>query len=469
MAHLQPPNIIETTHIFPPKGTVPSTTLPLTFFDAPWLNLPLSEFLFFFSYQNSTDCFLKDILPNLKQSLSITLKHFFPYAGKLIIPPRPDPPYLRYKDGEDSLLLIVAESTGTADFNDLKADSAKDIRVLHGVMPKLPPPHVSPEGILMRPTRVMQVTIFPGAGICIGNSATHFVADGVTFSHFMKYWMTLTKSKGQDPAATLLLPSPPDHSCRNMIKDPGEVAKGHLERFWSQNSGKHSSHAMPENMVRATFTMSRKQIENLKHWVTEQSENQSPVSTFVVYLAFTWVSLIKTLIEDSGKEGDKDEVFHLMINVDCRNRLKYAETEPIPQTYFGNCIAPGIVSVKKRDLLGKKGVLAASDALTARISDMLSSDLLKTAPSWGQGVRKWAMSRFPTSIAGAPKLRMYDMDFGLGKPCKMDIAHIETGGSIAFAESRDGSNGVEIGIALEKKTMDAFAMILQEGIKEFET
>ncbi|KAG7595745.1 Transferase [Arabidopsis suecica] len=467
-AQLQPYNIIETCHISPPKATVPSTTLPLTFFDAPWLSLPLADSLFFFSYQNSTDSFLKDFVPNLKHSLSITLQHFFPYAGKLIIPPRPDPPYLHYNDGEDSLVFTVAESTET-DFDQLKSDSPKDISVLHGVLPKLPPPHVSPEGIQMRPIMAMQVTIFPGAGICIGNSATHVVADGVTFSHFMKYWMSLTKSSGKDPA-TVLLPSLPIHCCRNIIKDPGEVAAGHLERFWSQNSAKHISHVTPENMVRATFTLSRKQIDNLKSLVTEQSENQSPVSTFVVTLAFIWVSLIKTLVQDSetkANEEDKDEVFHLMINVDCRNRLKY--TQPIPQTYFGNCMAPGIVSVKKHDLLGEKCVLAASDAITARIKDMLSSDLLKTAPNWGQGVRKWVMSHYPTSIAGAPKLGLYDMDFGLGKPCKMEIVHIETGGSIAFSESRDGSNGVEIGIALEKKKMDVFDSILQQGIKKFAT
>lgn len=468
MAHLQPPNIIETCHISPPNGTVSSTTLPLTFFDAPWLSLPLAESLFFFSYQNSTECFLKDFVPNLKQSLSITLQHFFPYSGKLIIPPRPDHPYLRYNDGEDSLVFTVAESIGT-DFDELKTDSPKDTRVLHDVLPKLPPPYVFPEGIQMRPTMVIQVTIFPGAGICIGTTATHVAADGVTFSHFMKYWMTLTKSKGKDPA-TVLLPSLPIHSCRNMIKDPGEVGAGHLERFWSRNSGRNSSHVTPENMVRATFTLSRNQIDNLKSWVTEQSENQSPISTFVVTLAFIWVCLIKTLVQESeteAREEDKDEVFHLMINVDCRNRLKY--TEPIPQTYFGNCMAPGIVSVKKRDLLDQKSVLAASDAINARIKDMLSSDLLGTAPTWGQGVRKWVMSRFPTSIAGAPKLGLYDMDFGLGKPCKMEIVHIETGGSIAFSESRDGSNGVEIGIALEKKKMDMFASILQQEKKKFET
>uniref|UniRef100_A0A1J3CFT1 Coumaroyl-CoA:anthocyanidin 3-O-glucoside-6''-O-coumaroyltransferase 1 n=1 Tax=Noccaea caerulescens TaxID=107243 RepID=A0A1J3CFT1_NOCCA len=222
-------------------------------------------------------------------------------------------------------------------------------------------------------------------------------------------------------------------------------------------------------MVRATFTISRNQIDNLKHWVTEQSTIQSHVSTFVVTLAFAWVSLIKTLVQDSeteAREEDKDQVFHLLINVDCRNRLKC--TEPIPPTYFGNCMAPAIVSVKKRVLLGENGVLAASDAITARIKEMLSSDLLKTAPTWGQGVGKWVMSRFPTSIAGAPKLGMYDMDFGLGKPCKVEMVHIETGGSIAFSDSRDGSNGVEIGIALEKKKMDAFALIIQEGIKKFE-
>ncbi|CAH2039020.1 unnamed protein product [Thlaspi arvense] len=469
MAPLQSPNIIETSHISPLRGTVPSTTLPLTFFDAPWLSLPLGESLFFFSYQNSTERFLRDFVPNLKQSLSISLQHFFPYAGNLIIPPRPDPPYLSYKDGEDSLLFTVAESVGT-DFDCLKTDSPKDIRVLHDFLPKLPPPLVSPEGVQTRPAMVIQVTIFPGRGVCIGNTSTHVAGDGVTFTHFMKYWMSLTKSNGSGPA-TLLLPAPPVHSYRSMIKDPGEVAAGHLERFWSQNSGKHGSHDPPTNMVRATFTMSRNQIDNLKHWLTEQSTIQSPVSTFVVTLAFTWVSLIKTLVQDSETEAngeDKDEeVFHLMVNVDCRNRLKYKEV-PIPTTYFGNCMAPGIVSVNKRELLGQKGVLAASEAIAAKIKDMLSSDLLKTAPSWGQGVRKWVMSRFPTSIAGAPKLGLYDMDFGLGKPCKMELVHIEAGGSIAFSESKDGRNGVEIGIALEKNKMDVFALILQQGLKKFE-
>ncbi|VVA89837.1 unnamed protein product [Arabis nemorensis] len=458
MAHFQPPRIIETSHISPPKGTVPSTTLPLTFFDAPWLTLPLGESLFFFSYQNSTDRFLKDFVPNLKQSLSLTLQHFFPYAGNLIILPRPDPPYLRYTDGEDSLVFTVAESVG-ADFDDLKTDSAKDIRVLHDLLPKLPPPHVSPEGTQIRPVMVLQVTIFPGRGVCIGNTSTHVAGDGVTITHFMKYWMSLTKSNCSDPT-TILLPSPPIHTCRDVIKDPGEVAAGHLERFWSQNSGNHSSHDPPPNMVLATFAISRNQIDNLKHWVPE------PVSTFVVTLAFTWVTLIKTLIEDNKTEAnEEDEVFHLMINVDCRNRLKY--TEPIPQTYFGNCMAPGIVSVNKRDLLGEKGILTASNAITARIKDMLSSDLLKTAPTWGDGVRKWVMSRFPISIAGAPKLGLYDLDFGLGKLCKMEIVHIQTGGSIAFSESRDGSNGVEIGLALEKAKMDAFASNLKQGINKF--
>ncbi|CAN8311166.1 unnamed protein product [Cochlearia groenlandica] len=457
MTYLKPLNIIETSHISPPNATVPSTTLPLTFFDAPWLSLPLAESLYFFSYQNSTDSFIKDFVPNLKQSLSLTLQHFFPYAGNIIIPPRPEPPYLRYNHGQDSLLFVVAESTGT-DFNDLKADSAKDVKVLHDLLPKLPPPHVSPEGIQTQPIMVIQVTIFPGKGVCLGNRATHVVADGVTFAHFMKYWMCLTKSNGGDLTT---LPSLPIHSCRAMIKDPGEVAKGHLERFWSQSTKNNGSHATHENMVRATFTMSRNQIDNLKSLVTQ---NQSPVSTFVVTLAFTWVSLIKTLVQHSDTEKDKDEeeVFHLMINVDCRNRLKY--TEPIPPTYYGNCMAPGIVSVKKQDLLGEKGFLAASEAIKTRIKEMLSSDLLKTALTWGQSVRKWVMSRFPVSIAGAPSLGLYDMDFGLGKSLKMELVHIETGGSIAFSESRDGSNGVEIGLALEKKNMDNFALILQQEI-----
>lgn len=51
----------------------------------------------------------------------------------------------------------------------------------------------------------------------------------------------------------------------------------------------------------------------------------------------------------------------------------------------------------------------------------------------------------------------------------MEIVHIETGGTIAVSESRDGSNDTEIGLALQKKKMNAFALILQQGVKKFET
>ncbi|CAN6892840.1 unnamed protein product [Brassica oleracea] len=151
-------------------------------------------------------------LPNFKQPLSVTLQHFFPCVGRMITPPRPDPPYLRYNDGQDSLLFTIA-------------DTPKDIIVSHDFLPKLPSPHESPEGIQTRQVLVIQVTIFPGKRIFIGNTSSHVAGDGVSFTHFM----SLTKSIGIDPA-TLLLSSPPIHSCRNNIKDPGQ-------RFWSQNSG----------------------------------------------------------------------------------------------------------------------------------------------------------------------------------------------------------------------------------------
>ncbi|XP_010522645.1 PREDICTED: coumaroyl-CoA:anthocyanidin 3-O-glucoside-6''-O-coumaroyltransferase 2 [Tarenaya hassleriana] len=462
-------NVIETSHVSPPRGSAPSVTLPLTFFDVPWLTLPLVQSVFFYSYNDSTAQFLSDTLPILKHSLSLTLQHFYPFAGALICPPRPEPPYLRFIDGQDSLLFTVAEST-EHNFEHLKADYPKDVRLLHDLLPKLPPAiEIAPERVLKRPVMAIQVTVFPNTGICIGKTQSHVSSDGVSAMHFIKYWTSMCKSMtvDRDSLHRLSLP-PPNLTSRAAIKDPADIIKGHLERFWSiksENGDRHDTIDRPRNMVRATFSMSRAQIENLKQWVHERSANQSPVSSFVVTVAFTWACLIKSLMDDADKEQGNDETFRLLNNVDCRNRLKC--DEHIPSTYFGNCMAPGIVSVKKRDLLGENGVMEAAKAIAGQIKEMLSSDILRTAPTWSGEVRKWVMTRFKMSVAGAPQLRMYDMDFGIGKPCKVEIVHVESGDSFALLNSREGRDGIEIEIALANDRMEAFTKQFDEGIKIF--
>ncbi|KAJ0807859.1 putative anthocyanin 6''-O-malonyltransferase [Helianthus annuus] len=88
MASFQHLTVLEESQVSPPVATVGDRLLSLTFFDFMWLRLPPIHLLFFYELSNITQTqFTETISPNLKHSLSITLQHFFPFAGKLFVYP----------------------------------------------------------------------------------------------------------------------------------------------------------------------------------------------------------------------------------------------------------------------------------------------------------------------------------------------------------------------------------------------
>ncbi|XVF84349.1 hypothetical protein PTKIN_Ptkin17bG0029700 [Pterospermum kingtungense] len=67
-------------------------------------------------------------------------------------------------------------------------------------------------------------------------------------------------------------------------------------------------------------------------------------------------------------------------------------------------------------------------------------------------------------ILNSPKLRVYETDFGFGRPRKSEVVHIGTHGSISVAESRDEAGGVEFGLALASAELDKFNAIFEQGL-----
>lgn len=111
-AQFDPVKVFEHHQISPPPDSVPTTSLPLTFFDITWINCCPIQRVFLYRVQFSTAQFTEEILPKLKNSLSLALQRFFPLCGNFVIPPQPSEPYILYKAG-DSVPLLVAQSDGT--------------------------------------------------------------------------------------------------------------------------------------------------------------------------------------------------------------------------------------------------------------------------------------------------------------------------------------------------------------------
>ncbi|KAJ7948238.1 putative Anthocyanin 5-aromatic acyltransferase [Quillaja saponaria] len=450
--------IINLCQVAPPLGSAPSTTLPLTFFDIPWLFCRPMERVFFYEYPYPTHHFIQTILPTLKLSLSLTLQQFFPFASNLICPPQPNKPHLLYVGG-DAVSFTVAEST--ADFNHLVANYPKDVNELHPFVPRLPLARVLDDGTRVVPLIAIQVTVLPNSGIAICVKFLHVAADGRAFHHFMKSWASIFRSKGD---LTCIENSLPFHN-RAVVEDPIGLGPNFVKQWWNSGASEYKEdanlllvHDFLKNKVRATLLLGRTQIEKLKHWVSKnESEAMVRTSTFVVTCAMMWVCWIK-----SEQSTNNEQLCHFVLVADCRDRYGFS----IPQTYFGNCLALCFVPLKRRELVAENGIVEAVKAIGNKVRELESEGVLRGAERWMLDWKEvMEQGHHLVTVAGSPKLDVYQTDFGWGRPKKSEAVQIDMSESMSIAESRDEKGGIEIGLALERAQMDKFNSIYGNFLK----
>jgi hypothetical protein len=455
--------VIEQSQVAPPPNSVPNTSLPLTLLDIPWLLCRPMQRLFFYQLPQSTHSFTQAILPTLKHSLSLTLRHFFPLAGNLVCPPRTHKLHILYTEG-NSVPLTVAEAAG--DFNHLIANYPRDVRELHPFVPQLPPTRVSSENTRVIPLMAMQVTVFPNEGICIGITFCHVAADGRAFHHFIKSWAAICRTGGD---LSCLDRSPPFHD-RAVIEDPNGLEHNFLEDWWNWGSAWKDDIGLINDYgdkVRATFVLRRAHIEGLKQWVRGQSMNKEEleplqISTFVVTCALIWVWLIKSQHSGVSNFSASSELCYFAFVADCRNRLKF----PIPSTYFGNCLAICIVPLERFKLVGETGIFEAVKTIGNKVRQ-LETEALRGAETWLLDWKEKSETGNLVTVAGSPRLGVYETDFGWGRPKKSEVVHIDITGAISLSECRDEDGAIEVGLALSKRDIGDFTAIWEQSLKLF--
>ncbi|KAF8007969.1 hypothetical protein BT93_K1838 [Corymbia citriodora subsp. variegata] len=466
--------ILHRHDVSPPANTVPPTALPLTFFDILWLFCCPMQRLFFYNFPQSPPSFAHTTLPLLVRSLSLCLRRFFPFAGNLVLPQAPpQKPHILYSDG-DSLSFTVAESA--ADFAELISDEPRDATLIHPLVPQFPPPRDS-NGARLWPLMAIQVTLFPNKGICIGVRFFHIAADGRSFTHFMKSWASIHRSGG-DPTCVESDDLGPFHD-RGVIKDLNGVDAIFLKDWWSFVGSKPSPGVSEAPLalgdkVRATFVFKKAHIDRLKAHVLSQLKSDTidlvsdPIhlSTFVVTCAFVWVCIVQSKDEERGhhdqSESDKGELRHFCFPADCRGRLEYS----IPSTYFGNCLSPNIISEKKGTLLSKSGFPHAAKVIARRVKEIGMRGALRGSEEWTRVFNTIDFTNLVT-VAGSPRHKVYDTDFGWGRLRKAYMVHIDQSCSISLVENKDGDGGVEVGLALTRICMEKFISLFEKGLKSF--
>jgi Transferase family len=440
--------IFESTSIAPPPGTVSGhATLPLTFFDVLWMHHhhPSVERLFFYRYPHlATGQFFSSLVPSLKSSLSLALEKFYPLAGNLQLAPGTQDKYeICYIDG-DSVSFTVAQFDGK--FEDFSGNHERECSRFQCFIPELP------KSDKLQPLFSVQVTVFPEQGVAIGIAIHHALCDGMSSMQFMQEWAAACRSQTQTSSDGPIID-------RTLVSDPSDLYSnfhhGMLEFKKAMSS--MSVPAPPVELMLATFTLSQERIQKLKQLVLNDAKERNVsfrCSTLVVAVAYMVVGYVQ------AKGFDKIGKFCFGLPADYRARIQPS----LPAEYFGNCVWFIKAKMEVSDLIRDNGVALAAEAIGKEIERL--RDGLKGAENWIESLK--SISGIPVlGAAGSPKFKVYSVDFGWGKPEKVEIVSATKAGSMSLAESRDEPGGVEIGLALPRREMDFFSKYFENGLKQF--
>ncbi|KAF8706566.1 hypothetical protein HU200_030849 [Digitaria exilis] len=468
---LQPVTVLEQWDVSPSPspaaGQPPS--LPPTFFDLVFWGFPPVQRLFFYDNPDLAGVVSSDFtageLPRLKNSLAAALHYFYPLSGKLTTTTttcEAPAPEVVFSHG-DSVQLTVAVSAD--DFGDLAGDHPRDTARLRPLLPALRK-HAGGES---QDVLAVQVTVFPRAGVCIGTTLHHAVADGSSYAHFIKTWASIHRLGLDECKKAVAMDAPPlfdrtvvrdDVGLREaFLRDHRALAKSGDRRLDDWDLSRRST----GDVVLATFRFTDTQLLALgKHVESETSARCSPNA---LACGAAWAGIVharrRRNMDGEVVAGDmvgevvasSQERFGFVTG--CKPRVN----PPIPASYFGNCL--GLCSVEATRLVnGGGGLTAAAEGAAAiwRVIEGLGEEgrVLRDARGWVRSVREHAAARAVT-VAGSPKLRLYaaaDLGGAWGRPRKVEIVSVERTGALALAE--DGGGGIEVGLALPRAEMEAF-------------
>ncbi|KAK9137155.1 hypothetical protein Sjap_007749 [Stephania japonica] len=458
-SHCSSLKVLEVCHVSPPPNSAPETILPLTYIDIPYLMRPASELLLFFNLSIQTNDFMDTLLPKIKDSLSLTLQHFPSLAGNLEWSPGSDKPLIRYTNG-DYVPVTVAESS--LNFNHLSSYNARDPQELKLLIP----PMTSPTK--QAPSFAIQITLFPTSGFSMSIVTNHAVMDGRSAALFVSSWASVSRS-GIDGYEGPL----PSYD-RAEVKGPSGIEELFIDQLVKfVRSKSMSEHDMnnwvllsksvepSEGAVFKTFELSVADISKLKKTILDAQNKvistgneTTPLllnpSRFEVVCAYTWICLTKADMELKASNDSHDETTTIIFSVDYRSR----SNPPLPSNYFGNCAVSIRVTAKKNEILGEGGVVAAVRKIRSEIKG-LGETIEMNLKQRAARLISSTPERFRV-IAGSTQFAFYKLDFGWGRPCKIDYLSIVTSGALFFSDSRKDEGGIEISLVRSKKVMEAF-------------
>ncbi|KAF7078221.1 hypothetical protein CFC21_082695 [Triticum aestivum] len=422
----------------------PGRLVPLSPFDAFWVALPPVRRVFLFRSPPGVP--FSDVVGTLRSSLAQVLPAFHPFAGELTYSPDSRALSIVLPDEREGFPcggVTFVEAETDLDFERLVEEAAEhDQDALGQLIPDIR------RDQLPAPVMAAQVTEFVGGGggVALGVAVHHTAADGRGIWRFFEMWAAAASGVevGQVPAGSV-----PLHD-RRLVRFHGdeEIARLFLQQI-APNLPKIAPRQDPaldgrRRLSRRTFTFAASAVQRLKQRLASAANIGTAPSTFAALAAHGWVSIARA----SGFADDDAPVFAAFL-ADCRAYM----SPPAPDAYAGNCVALCMASLGGSELAGPDGPARALLAVRESVAEA-KRDPLRDLGRWRTKFAAIPPGR-AVVLGGSPWFPAYGVDFGFGRPARVELASMNHDGEMVLVAGREAGS-VQASVSIAAGKMQAF-------------
>ncbi|XP_051191461.1 anthocyanin 5-aromatic acyltransferase [Lolium perenne] len=415
----------------------PGRRVPLSPFDAYWVTLPPVRRVFLYRSPPSLLPFT-DVVAALRSSLERVLPAFHPFAGVLTSSPDSQELSIVLPDGEGACSVALIEAETDLEFDRLVEEY--DEEALRQLAPDIR------RDELPAPVMAAQVTEFVG-GVAVGVAVHHSAADGRGLWRFLEMWSAAAAGVMEGQVWPVLVGPEPLHD-RRLVRFDGD---DDLARLFLRQLAPDFPRVAPKQdaarerercLSRRTFTFAASAVQRLKQRLAGAVNTCMPPSTFAAMAAHGWVSIAR-----ARGFTDNALVFAVFL-ADCRAHM----SPPVPGAYVGNCLALCTASLSGWQLAGPDGPPMALLAIQEAVAEV-KRDPLGDRVRWCTKFAAIPPGR-AVILAGSPWFPAYGVDFGLGRPARVELASMNHDGEMVLVAGRErGSVQASVAIAADKMTV----------------
>ncbi|KAK2660256.1 hypothetical protein Ddye_006789 [Dipteronia dyeriana] len=381
--------------------------------------------------------FINTLLDRLKQSLSLTLVHFYPLAGRLKT--------VKSEDTQSCLVFV--------DLND-----SPGAKLIHASLDMTVSDIVSPTYVPLvvqslfdhdrainhdghtSPLVTIQVTDLVD-GIFIGCSINHALGDGSSYWNFFQAYSETFQALGSS-STNPMISRPP--IVKRWFPDGHDpiiyLPFTHQEEFLSRFEA-------PELLERY-FHFTAESVAKLKARANSESKT-SKISSFQALSALVWRSISR------ARRFPNDQMTSMRLAINNRLRLE----PPLSQDYFGNSIQT-VRGVATAGELLEHDLGWAAWKLHEAVVNHSDKTVRKFLESWRQSPMIYQLGQFfdPKSVmmGSSPRFNKYGIEFGLGKAVTLRSGYAHKfDGKVSSYPGREGGGSIDLEVCLPPQSMHA--------------